>query len=80
MLLNQVLNKGPTISKHSVEYYQAPKKHYTKQVEEEVGNSSREVFGHIESVKILVILKRTGYMLTSSGFGLFIWGMVYRFL
>ena len=26
------------------------------------------VFGHIESVKILVILHRAGYMLTSSGF------------
>ena len=30
--------------------------------------SAREVFGHIESVKILVILIPTGYMLTSSGF------------
>ena len=30
--------------------------------------SAQEVFGHIESVKILVILNPTGYMLTSSGF------------
>ena len=30
------------------------------------------VFGHIESVKILVILNPTGYMLTSSGFDAFI--------
>ena len=29
--------------------------------------SAREVFGHIESVKILVILNPTGYMFTSSG-------------
>ena len=28
--------------------------------------SAREVFGHIELVKILVILSPTGYMLTSS--------------
>ena len=34
--------------------------------------SAREVFGHIESVKILVILNSTGYMLTSSGFDAFI--------
>ena len=30
--------------------------------------SAREVFGHVESVKILVILNPAGYMLTSSGF------------
>ena len=30
--------------------------------------SVREVFGHIESVKILVILNPAGYMLTSFGF------------
>ena len=40
----------------------------------------REVFGHIELVKILVILNPTGYMFTSSGFGLFIWGIFYIFL
>ena len=34
--------------------------------------SAREVFGHIESVKIIVILNPTGYMLTSSGFDAFI--------
>ena len=33
--------------------------------------SAREVFGHMESVMILVILNPTGYMLTSSGFGCF---------
>ena len=32
------------------------------------GPSARKVLGHIESVKILVILNPTGYMLTSSGF------------
>ena len=37
-----------------------------------VHHSAREVFGHIESVKILVILNSTGYMLTSSGFASFI--------
>ena len=31
-------------------------------------SSAREVFGHIESVKFLVILNPTGYLLTSSGF------------
>ena len=31
-----------------------------------------EVFGHIESVKILVILNPTGHMFISSGFTLFI--------
>ena len=30
--------------------------------------SPQEVFGHIELVKILVILNPTGYMLTSSDF------------
>ena len=34
--------------------------------------SAVEVLGHIESVKILVILNPTGYMLTSSGFAAFI--------
>ena len=31
-------------------------------------SSAREVFGHIELVKILVILNPTGYMLTTSCF------------
>ena len=44
------------------------------------GEPNREVFGHIESVKILVILNPTAYMLTPSGFALFIWGILYRFL
>jgi hypothetical protein len=43
-------------------------------------DSAREVFGHIESIKILVILNLTGYMLTSFGFALFIRGiLLYRF-
>ena len=33
---------------------------------------AREVLGHVESVKILVILNLTGYMFTSSGFDAFI--------
>ena len=33
--------------------------------------SAQEVFGHIESVEILVILNPAGYMLTSSGFASF---------
>jgi hypothetical protein len=43
-------------------------------------DSAREVFGHIESIKILVILNLTGYMLTSFGFASFIRGIfLYRF-
>ena len=34
--------------------------------------SAREVFGHVESVRMLVILNPTGKMLTSSGFDAFI--------
>ena len=37
-----------------------------------VWTSVGEVYGHIESVKILVILNPTGYMLTSSNFDAFI--------
>ena len=33
--------------------------------------NAQEVFGHIELVKILVILNPTSYMLTSSGFDAF---------
>ena len=40
--------------------------------DESVWRSAREVFGHIESVKIHVILNPTGYMLTSPGFDAFI--------
>ena len=40
-------------------------------------DSAREVFGHIESVKILVILNLTGYMLTSSIFSLFFRGIFF---
>ncbi len=36
------------------------------------GSSAQEVFGHVESVKILVILNPAGYMFTSSGFDAFI--------
>ena len=43
-------------------------------------NSAREVYGHIKSVKILLMLNPTNYMLTYSGFALFIWGIFYRFL
>ena len=45
-----------------------------------VGSSAREMFGHIESVKILVILHPTGCMLTSSGFASFTRGIFCRFL
>ena len=43
------------------------------------GASSRKDFGHIESVKILVILNPTGYMLTSSGQGIKLtpWGVYF---
>ena len=41
---------------------------YQKWLREMAPNRAREVFGHIESVKILVILNSTDYMLTSSTF------------
>ena len=41
-------------------------------LEHKVAAKAHEVFGHIESVKILVILNPTGYMLTSSGVDAFI--------
>ena len=44
---------------------------------------SQEVFGHLESVKILVILNPSGYMLTFSDFAAFMhlrYGILYGFL